>query len=174
MKDLLKKLKLIVGFTTELEISQDNFVSRMQEHVDAENVGMISDLFESFSRSKNDFKGTVKHDGFKIRKRLKFFETNRMIAFAKGTFTQKGDALIIETEINGFGGVMIPLFVFLPIIYIIFAVVLFTNDDIKWFIIPFILAYTVIMFGIPYFIMRSSIKLMKQELEKEFYYWAKK
>lgn len=39
---------------------------------------------------------------------------------------------------------------------------------------PFLFFHAILMFGIPYFIMRRSTQRLKHELEREFYYMTKK
>jgi len=39
--------------------------------------------------------------------------------------------------------------------------------------VPFLFIHAAFMFGIPYFMMRRSVKRMKHDLEREFYYMTK-
>lgn len=177
MKDFLKKLKLIDYLNTELEIDKHDFVNRLKANVDEGGTGMFSEAFDAFSSSKNEYKGHVGLDDFKIKRRRKFFDMNMNLAIAKGTYEQRENNLIINTEINGFSGMMIPFYGFLIVFYLIFIFVFSTAENIEgnmdFFALPFIIIHAAFMFGIPYFIMRRSVSRMKHELEREFYYMTK-
>jgi hypothetical protein len=69
---------------------------------------------------------------------------------------------------------MIIFYVFLVLLYSIFMIGLIFSDKPPFFVLPLILMHGVFMFSIPYFVMRSSVKNLKYELEREFYYLTKK
>lgn len=177
MKDFLKKLKLVDYLVTELEISQHDFVNRLKANVDEGSTGMFFNSFEAFSSSKNEFKGQVGLNDFKIRRRRRFFDMNMNLAVASGTYEQSDSLLIISTEINGFSGMMIPFYVLLVVFYSIFVILFLTADDIDgnmdFFALPFFIIHATFMFGGPYLMMRRSVSKMKHELEREFYYLTK-
>lgn len=179
MKEFLKKLKLVDHLSTEIEIDQRQFVERLKEHVDHGNIGGFSTMFEAFSSGKNEYKGLVNFDGFKIKRKRRLFDANMGMAVATGNFQQKNQNLIISTEINGFSGLMIPFYIVITIFYLIFIAVLtlasFSEeaDSTFAFAIPFILLHASFMFGIPYLMMRRSTTRMKHELEREFFYMTK-
>jgi hypothetical protein len=177
MKNLLRKLKLIDYLQTELEIQKTDFVNRLRNQVDDGSTSSFFEAFEAFSSSKNEYKGEVSFSGFKIKRRRRFFDMNMNMAVASGTFTQKDNRLIIHTEINSFKGAMIPFYLFLIFIYAFFIIGFIVADEVKgnapFFVFPFILVHGLLMFSIPYFIMRRSTKRLKYELEREFYYLTK-
>lgn len=177
MKEFLEKLKLIQHLETELNINRKDFVDKLYNQVDKGDIGFLLDLFDVFSSSKNDYKGHVGYDGFKIRKKKRFLDMNINTAVAKGKYHQKDDVLLITAEINGFKGIMIPFYIFLPIFYSIFFVTfLFTdkvNGGMEIFALLFIIFHAALMMGIPYLFMRRSVKLLKRELEREFYFLTK-
>ena len=177
MKDFLKKLKLVDYLVTELEISQHDFVNRLSASVDEGSVGMFFNSFEAFSSSKNEFKGHVGLYDFKIRRRRRFFDMNMNLAVASGTFEQRGNFLRINTEINGFMGMIVPFYVLLIVFYSVFVILFLTADDVEgnmdFIALPFIIIHAAFMFGVPYFMMRRSVSKMKHELDREFYYLTK-
>lgn len=175
MKGILKELKLIDHLTTELEIQKSDFVKRFRNNVDEGSTDFISDSFDVFSSSKNEYKGHVGYESFKIKRRRRFFDMNINFALAEGTYQQNDRVLIIHTEIHGFSGIMIPFYIFIIIFYSIFIVsfALAENVDSEFSSIPFILFHGAFMMGIPYLIMRRSMKRMKHELEREFYYMTR-
>lgn len=174
MKEFLKRLKLIDNMTTTLPISKVEFVNRLNEITDSSSTGMMSDTFDVFSSSKNEFKGQVNVDGFKLKRRRRFFDTNMNFAVAQGIFSIDNDQLKVETEINGFKNFFILFYVFLIIFYSIFIFgFIGSANGVEFIAIPFILIHGTIMFGLPYFIMRRSVKRMKYELEREFFFLTK-
>ena len=174
MKEFLKRLKLIDYLTIALPTNKTDFVNRLYEVTDIGSTGMFSDTFDIFSSSKNEFKGQVDTDGFKLKRRKRFFDTNMNFAVANGTFSETNGQLIIETEVNGFNNFFIVFYVFLIIFYSIFIFGFWGSDNKGSFIaIPFILLHGTFMFVIPYFMMRRSVKRLKYELEREFFYLTK-
>lgn len=178
MKDFLKKIKVLDTLTTELEIDKNTFVSKLKEHVDQGSTGLLTNPFEVFSSSKNEFKGHVDHNGFKIKRRKRMFDTNSNFAVAEGKFSQKYDTLIIETEINAFSNWVFFFFFLLIVFYLFFFGSFFFvgegNFGFPVYVLPFLIIHGLFMIGVPYFLMRRSTKKMKRELEREFYYMTKK
>ncbi len=177
MKRFLERLKLIEYLTTELEIQKNEFVKNFKNHVDERNIDFFFGAFDAFSSSKNEFIGHVDYDHFKIKRRRRFFDMNINFAIAKGNYRQKGERLIIKTEINGFIGMMIPFYIILILFYSISILVIFMSDNMnsnEAIFASFIFFHAIIMFGIPYFVMRRSTQRLKHELERELYYMTKK
>lgn len=175
MKDFLRKLKLSDELTVKLQISKHDFVSKLNEQVDYGSTNIMSGIFEAFSSSDNDFVGTVNQHEFQLRRRKRFFEYNSNFAIAKGFYEQQGETLLVHSKIIGFHNIMIVFYVFIIMIYGIFAISIMTMGDgagIGLFL-PFLIIHATFMLGIPYFVMRRSVKKMKRELEKEFYFMTK-
>jgi hypothetical protein len=177
MKGFLRKLKLIGDFSTEIKMEKAAFVNKFKNHVDEGDTGFFPDTLDAFSSSKNEFKGHVGLDYFKIKRRRRFFDMNMNFAIASGSYKQKGESLIIDAEINGFSGIMVPFYLFTIVFYVMFISAFFLADKIEGngagFALPFIIIHAAFMFGIPYFMMRRSVTRMKRELEREFYYMTK-
>lgn len=177
MRDFLIKLKLIDYLSTELQIEKKDFLEKLRATTDKGSVGIFINPFEVFSSSQNELKGQIYENGFKLQRRRRFFDSSANLAVATGKLSEKDYLLIIETEINGFNSFFIFFYVFLILIYSIFLVVGFvipTDSGIPFFIIPFIIVHASIMFLLPYFLMRRSVKRLKYELEREFFYLTKK
>ena len=176
MNELLKKLKLIDYLKTELQIDKNEFAKQLSLVTDRESVGMFLNPFDVFSTSKNEFRGQVNEYGFKLQRRRRLFDTNGNMAVATGKLFEKDGQLTIETEINGFNNFFIFFYAILIVFYSIFIIVgfIFPNDGVGFFIIPFILLHATLMFALPYFMMRRSVKRLKYELEREFFYLTKK
>jgi len=164
--------------TTEVEIKQDDFFANFRSIVDEGSVSIFSSPFEVFSSSGNEYKGEVSYDRFKVRRKRKFFDTNKNFAVAKGTLRQEREKLIIETEINGFSETMIPFYLFVLIFYTFFiGSILRTNklgNNESGFTIGFILLHAALMIGLPYLLMRRGVKRLMHDLEREFFYTTRK
>lgn len=177
MNTFLRKIKLLDTLTVELEIDKNSFVSKLKEQVDKGSTGMLSDTFDVFSSSKNEYKGHVDHNGFKIKRRKRLFDMNMNVAVAEGTFSQKYETLVIKTEINSFHNMMYVFLVFIFLFYGLFIGSIFWaegGDSLPYFVLPILLIHGLLMIGIPYLLMRRSTKKMKRELEREFFYLTKK
>ena len=174
MKDILRKLKLIDNLTTDLEISRTEFVEKLSAITDRGDTGMFSDTFDVFSSSKNELKGQVNFEGFKLKRRRRFFDTNLNMAVASGTINEHNGHLTIESEINGFNNFFIVFYIFLIVFYSFFIFGFGSSDNnMEFFAIPFLILHGTLMFSIPYFMMRRSVKRLKYELEREFFYLTK-
>jgi len=178
VKEFLKKIRLIDYLVIDLDITKNEFITKLKENVDEGSTGFMSDSFDMFSSSKNEYKGHVGFENFKIKRRKRLFDTTMNLAVASGTYRQKDNLLIINTEINGFSGMMIPLYIFILIFYSIFIVMFLFSDSIGGGgIVPalfFTAVHASLMLGLPYFMMRRSIKNMKRELDRDFYYLTRK
>lgn len=76
MEDILRKLKLIDYLTTDLQLNRTEFIERLSAITDEGTTGMFVDMFDVFSSSKNELKGQVNYDGFTLKRRRRFFDTN--------------------------------------------------------------------------------------------------
>ncbi|SDI45981.1 hypothetical protein [Winogradskyella thalassocola] len=176
MEDFLRRIKLIDTFSTTLNVSRSEFISALRNNVDEADIDSIfSGAFEVFTSSKNLYKGNVNHNGFRIRKRKRFFEKNIGKTIATGNLREQGETLFINTQIKGWNNSMFLFYGFLSVFYLIFIVGSFANifssDSAFPIFVPiFILIHALFMFGIPYFMMRRSVKRLKEDLDREFHY----
>ena len=172
-RQFLEKIKLIDCLTLEVEISKNDFYSKMKSIIDEGSTSVLFDPFDAFSSSTNEYKGHVGYDKFNIKKRRKMFDMNMNFAKAKGTYKQKNNSTEVDVQINGYSA-MIPFLTFLIIFYSIFiAGLTFGNNnhgEMGAFALPFILLHALFMFGLPYFIMRRSVSKLKHDLERELYF----
>jgi len=175
MRDFLIKIKFIEFLSFKLNIEKSKFIGLLRENMDDENNGVFSELSDMFSSSKNIFKGTVDLNGFKIKKKRRFFERNSIKAIAKGKFTQQKNELLIDVEINGFNNMMILFFAFILIFYASFitSFINIDNEDLNFIGIPFIIFHASLMFGIPFFLIRAGVAKLKREIEREFVFLIK-
>lgn len=176
MKSILERLRLVDHLTTEIPIEKKDFIDKLTRNVDQGDIGIFLSAFEAFSSSKNEYKGTVTFDSFKIRRRRRLFDMNLGLVVAEGSFRQKDNILVVEATIRGFQGIFIPFLLFIAFFYVAFIIsfiVSGTQGSTGWFFIPFIFIHAAMMLGIPCYIMRRGVSRMKYELERDFYYITK-
>lgn len=177
MDQTLEKLKLKENFNFKISnISKQEFVSRFRKEVTESDLGLFENLFEVFQGGKNDYKGKVSFDGFTIKRRRKFFDRNKFMVKVEGTYLQKENDLFINTEINAYNPFILFFFCVVIFIYIIFILAIFlsSNSEESLFFSPFLLIHAALMIGIPYIMLRKSVKNMKRDLERDFIYIARK
>ncbi|MFK8061433.1 MAG: hypothetical protein AB8B78_15270 [Polaribacter sp.] len=179
MEEFLRKIKLIDSFSISLKTNKNDFVSSLRTNIDEADIdGFFSSAFEIFSSSKNIFKGQANHSGFKIRKRKRFFDRQFGFAKATGNYREKEGKLIVSGQIKSWNNFMYFFFGFAILIYSIFIFSFFFKsnsfDNLGIIVLPFILLHAVFMIGIPYFAMRSGLKKLKQDLEREFHFIVSK
>lgn len=174
MKDILRKLKLADDLTTNLKISRTEFVKKLAAITDKGQTGMFSDTVDAFSSTNKKYKGEVDFDGFKLKRRRRFFDTNINMAVATGTINEHDGYLTIETEINGFNNfyMIFNVFVFVFCSILILNLVVFENNA-ESFPTLLLIVHGTLVFSITYFIMRRKVKQLKYELEREFFYLSK-
>lgn len=145
--------------TVTLSIGKIDFIGRLYKITDAGNIGVFSSVFDIFSSSKNELKGQVDLEGFKLQRRAKLFDTSMNFAIANGQFREADGELVIETEINVLSNYLLFFYGVLIIFYfIIIVILLFSDNKSSVIAIPFIILHGAIMFAVRYFIMRRSVK----------------
>ena len=172
MTNFLKTLRLIQDMNFELPANRPDFVKALQANVDPPG----SPMRDIFSRSKHIYKGIVTYDGFDLKRKRKFFDSNMGLVTARGTFTQGDDNLTIDVQFKAFHPLFILFFIFLVLSYgmfiVMFAMAPEEGGTPAW-TLPFILVHASFMFGIPYFLLRRSISMMKYNLERDFFFFIK-
>jgi hypothetical protein len=176
MNDFLRKIHLVKDISIQLPVSKVDFIQKFRNNVDESDLGFVP--FEVFQSSRNEYKGNISNNSFELKKRRKLFDTNSY-SFAKvtGHFTEDDNRVNIKAEINGFKKRMIFFLGIMIIFYSIFLIGSFFSagdNPAPFFFLPFILIHMSLMFGIPYFIIRRSIKRMTYDLERDLHYWVTK
>ena len=176
MKTFLKKIGLVDYLTTELKVNQNTFISRLKENVDSHSNGLF-DIFNN-DNNRKEYQGTVSYNEFDIRRREFSRYQNQMQASIKGKIYQKGEQLVIESEISGYTPWMIVIFGFLLVFYCIFlfAFIFSAGNDFgneAFFIIPFIAIHASVMFYLPYKMLKRAVQKSKYDMEREFFYLAR-
>ena len=181
MEELLRKLKLKDNITITVPIMKSDFVNQLRRNMDEGSTSTTFAFTEAFSSSKKNYIGTISGNEFELRKRMRFFEANKGGAIAKGKMQQEGENLIIDVEVNGFKKSIIFFFIAITLFYVFFigtigfATFMETeSSNLPFFVIPFILLHAVMMYCIPIYVIRKSVKNIKNDLEKDFFYFTKK
>lgn len=160
-----KKIRLIETTQLELNSTAEEFRTIFKQNV--------MDFQESYgvSRPKNEFQGKIKRETFTIARTFSAFEVDPI--GASGTYSENEKKLTIN------------LFVYLPIwTFVIIYSVIFTIDTISLYFfttsgpvksLPGIILFGSILMSFtilwPYMSSRKIIRRLKNDLEKEFYYW---
>lgn len=175
IKKYLIKLKIIDYTSFKIEANKTEFGEKLKKVVDKEG-NFFSTMFEAFSSSSNVFKGTVGFDKFELKHKQKIFDNTALLSKAKGTFRQERENIIFDVEINGWSNYMIIFIGFIAIFYLIaIPTIAFTdNSAMSFIILPALLLHGIFMLGIPFFLIRKSVKNLKTNIEKEFFYIAKR
>jgi hypothetical protein len=176
MKTLLKKLRLIDDLTIEIPMERSDFVKKLQQNVDPDDTGVFFSFFDIFASGKNEYKGSIGYDAFKLRRRRRIFDVAMSSARAHGTLQQRDGSVWIEGEINAFHSMVIPYYIIAIALYlfVIGFVAFDAQIGIEFIlIIPFVIIHAALMLGIPILAMRNGAKRLKYDLEREFYFMTK-
>jgi len=175
MNDFLRKIHLVKDISIQLPVSKIDFIQKFRNNVDQSDLSFVP--FEVFQSSRNEYKGYISNNYFELRKRRKLFDTNYSFAKVSATFNEDNNNLNINAEINGFRQRMF-FFLGIAILFysIFFFAVLFSpdNNTLPFFMLPFLLFHMSLMLGIPYFVIRRSVKRMIYDLERDLHYWVTK
>lgn len=173
MRTILSRLNLIQLLEIELGISKNKFIKNLKNNVDDEAIKFHTSVLDVFSQGYSKYKGKVGHRGFAIKKRSSLFDMGRSIAVVKGSYKESGRSLIVIIEINGFQTGMKLYYGFISLFYLIFILNVFKGvmtgqiDEVAFTFIMTLLHMT-FLFGMPYAIMRRSIRYLKNEIERDF------
>ena len=170
MKKFLQKLKLLDIFTTNLKLSKKDFVENLSAITEDGSVGFFTNLFESFSADKYEYIGQVNFDGFKLRKRMRFFNNYHNVAVARGAIKENEGQLTIETEVNGFSSYMVFFYTLFTIGYSIMLIAIISAYPQDSFGLLILIGFGILMIITTCFGMKRSVRRLKYDLEREFFY----
>ena len=173
MKAFLTKIKLIQHQTFELETDKARFIKNLKNNFDEEEISFSASVLERFSQAYSKYKGNVGFKGFKLKKRNRLFDIGKNLAVVSGTYKQSGKSLLIPIEINGLQGGMKGYYIFLSLFYLIYIAnilrsIYSSQIGDPYFIILIVILQMIFLFGVPYLIMRRSIRYLKSEITKDF------
>ena len=165
LKRFLQKLKLIDHLVFEISITRNDFVEQLCTIVDQKRLGFFSEILDFYSLSDNELKGIIDYGSFKVKRRRNVVNTNNG-AIAYGKVIEENGNLKIEVEIVGYDARVIFFFVFLIIYELAVIISIITTGDYNVLVFLFFAIPTFLMSAILIFLMRQSVKKLKDELEK--------
>ena len=175
MDSFLRKYKLIDTLSLKLHCDKATFIEKFRENVEPSNLSFSP--FEAFSGGDKLYKGSLQNSTFKIQKKQQLFNNRKQSPIAKGKIIENINDIQLDIEVNGITPFMKFFFGFVVFFYLIgfsiFLLVSLNNDSFPFFPIPFLILHTLLMLGIAFFIIKSSVKNFKQEIEREFHYWLR-
>jgi len=173
MKGILRKLKLVDSFATNLSLSKQDFVERLSAITEDGNPNFS--LGEQFSTDEYEYIGRVNLDGFKIRRRFRFFNyRDDSNIIAKGNIIENNDYLTIETEINSFGSYNIFFLAITILVFsFLFMAVARSIEPVSFDRIIFLILFGAFWLLILYLNMRAGVKKFKYNFERELFYLTK-
>ena len=169
IENFLRIIKLFDNLTMNFNVSKSVFIKKLKANVDYDD-GIA--MFEEFSSSKNDYKGTVTENSFALRKRRRFMEFNFGLAKINGKLYSKEDNTKVEMTIGL--RPFIPLFI-LAMIIIMYAIGLssmftYENSNQGVFGPVFLLFHGLFMLTIFYFVFKKEIISSKKRIERDLFY----
>ncbi|MCO6162810.1 hypothetical protein [Flavobacterium sp. NRK F7] len=175
MDSFLRKYMLIDTLSLKLNCNKATFIEKFKENVEPSNLSFSP--FEAFSGGTKLYKGNLDNSTFKIQKKQQLFNNRRQSPIATGKIIENINDIKLDIEINGITPFMKFFFVFIVFSYLfgftILLVISFKDTNFAFFPIPFLIVHAAFMIGIPFFIIKSSVKHFKQEMEREFHFWLR-
>lgn len=166
MKSVFNKLKIAETLITNLQVQPTDFVQKLSTLTDKGSTSFIFDIFDLLSPSLNNFKGIVNSEGFEIKIKRHLLGKNKTpnVAIATGKFIRKNNRVVLETKINGFND----FFLFYYLVLLIICSIQTFSQDLESTLV-FVFCY-ILAFIIPFYIMRSSVRVLKESLMESFAY----
>lgn len=175
MDSFLRKYKLIDSLSLKLNCDKTTFIEKFKENVEPSDFSFSP--FEAFSSGSQLYKGNIQNATFKIQKKQQLFNSRKQSAIATGKITEGINDIKINIEINGITKAIKIFFAFIICFYLLFFLSIgflsFSDSSFSLIAFPFLLFHFALMTGIPFFMIRASVKNLKQEIEREFHFWIK-
>ncbi|MEZ5038780.1 MAG: hypothetical protein R2828_02780 [Saprospiraceae bacterium] len=160
---IISKLHLEDSFLMDSKLPKDLFLERLNASVD---VGQGHQMFEAFQSKLNDYIGEVNANGFRLRRRQKMFESNMRMAIIEGIFKEKREGLSIQVKVFLHPlrmKLIFGLFIFAYVIFFLAFLFIDMGPE-KNFVLWFIPAHGLLLFGIFYFVFRRMVKVSKRKI----------
>ena len=171
MNEFLRKIGLLDSFQIELSMDKSDFAKILIANLDESG----PDLFEEFSADNKAYKGTMKNDKFKIRRKRKY-DLKTTSPSISGTLQQAGNKLIIDGVLDGFSGWMIPPYIIMIVVYLsALSFFLFgdISEDARGIALLVISIHAVFLFGGSYRRMKRSMRATKYDFERDLHFMMK-
>ena len=173
MRTLLKKMKLIIPFRMELDISKKEFNNRLRTIMMEHTPGFFQDIEDSLQAEDIKYKGDFDDAGFSFVPKQNLFG-NKRSAYIKGAYQENNGKLIIEGEVNGFSYVYLFIYSLSLLVYgslVAFIIYVYRDDLTVCLAIATVFsAIYAIAFSIHMWLFRKSTNAVKHEVEKDLFY----
>lgn len=175
MKKFFEKIKIIDHLKVELNIDRYKFINNLRSVVEYGGLDYFSSISELFSSDKKEYRGKIDNNGFQIKRKKRFFDISYHHAIATGRISEFEGKIIVKVEINGFNYKFIPFLIILLLFYSFFFYnIFFIEDSPPLIVILFIIIHAMLMFSIPYYMTKRSVKRLKYDLERELIFISQK
>lgn len=176
MSNFLRQLKLIQEIEYTLKGNKNHFLSALEVVIKPSSLGLRSDIADAFASDKTELKGSVNGNCFKIKQRRKMFDPQHNFALLEACADQKGDDIFITGTMNGLPLIFKILFWIFGVIFLGILIGFFASKGFngQYIMILPIVIQMLLMYGIPYLLMRRSITRTIYTLERELAYIALK
>lgn len=167
MSKRLDKLGLSEDVSLKYYVTHIDFVEQFQKNIDPN----LSSLFDVFSSSKIDYRGTISSSKFSIRKKRRFFDSLSAIPLISGTIQSEKNGTRLNVNVRAFTGIMKYITWMLAVIYVVAAIFLaFSGLATKYGILPFLflILHAFVIFLIFYLILRRSVSKVSENLDRDF------
>lgn len=175
MDSLWRKYKLIDTLSLKLNCDKATFIEKFRENVEPSTLSFSP--FEAFSGGSKLYKGNLQNTIFKIQKKQQLFNNRRQSPIAAGKIIENMNDIQLDIVINGITPFMKFFFAIIVLFYFVgfsvFLMLSINNAEFSIFPFPFLIVHALFMIGIPFFIIKSSVKHFKQEIEREFHFWLR-
>ncbi len=168
MENLLKKLKIKKKYKIDLTVSKAEFIERLRENTVIGDPSALFSGFEFFSSTNKMFKGIIKSNGFLIR-RYRSGVMSQMPTSARGKIYEGSSGITIDTEITSYRSIFIFYYIMLIVIYsVLIGAFFFSSSNPDSFVLPFIIFHAFLMFFLPIFMMRRSVRIFSEDISVRF------
>jgi hypothetical protein len=163
MSDLLDKLGLSDKIRLELPVSRAQLIAAIESNIDPPSFP----FFDTYAKGHKLYRGRITSEGFDIL-RTHQRHAKKIGTRAIGKFISHGDHLIIDIQLTAFHPLQIPFLVLGILVYVLtfWAIVTDRTENNAPWMIPALFAHAAIMFGVPYWIVKSALRESKGEIDK--------
>lgn len=170
---MIEKTGLSHTMVMPLPVTKEKFTELFDELVDDGSTSFLLTGFEVFSSSQREYKGMVYDNGFKIRRRRKFFDGNLNYAIAEAVYSEVEGEELAEIKITGLNDFVVLYYFLLIVMFPVFFNSLYF-EGVEAGTRAFIIAHTLLMLLLPLYAINRSVKKLKETLQRDFYILSNK
>jgi hypothetical protein len=166
-EDLLQKLKLRDQLILTLDIPRFDLTYRLLELVEEGDPKSHMNPFEAFSTNRRSYIGRVNEYGFKVRKKRTFFHASGSSAMAVGIYQEQDDRLSVKVDLQPLHKFTLYLLPIVLVFYVLLISMFSASGSADTSFYLFITLHALLMMVLPIFMMRSGIRKLKKELDRD-------